>query len=94
MEYSIKPKRLGERRIIHYPQKRIIGLYVLDMATSSITKNFVVSGQRQVEKFANAIEESYQESLHRAPTPDLRITHLRDTEDIREFMAKRKKTNA
>ena len=33
MEYSIKPKRLGERRIIHYPQKRIIGLYVNDMAT-------------------------------------------------------------
>ena len=31
MEYSIKPKMLGERRIIHYPQKRIIGLYVLDM---------------------------------------------------------------
>jgi len=27
MEYSIKPKILGERRIIHYPQKRIIGLY-------------------------------------------------------------------
>ena len=31
MEYSIKPKRLGERRIIHYPQKRIIGLYVIEM---------------------------------------------------------------
>ena len=31
MEYSIKPKRLGERRIIHYPQKRIIGLYVISM---------------------------------------------------------------
>ena len=31
MEYSIKPKRLGERRIIHYPQKRIIGLYVTKM---------------------------------------------------------------
>ena len=31
MEYSIKPKILGERRIIHYPQKRIIGLYVKDM---------------------------------------------------------------
>ena len=31
MEYSIKPKRLGERRIIHYPQKRIIGLYVYIM---------------------------------------------------------------
>ena len=32
MEYSIKPKRLGERGIIHYPQKRIIGLYVRKMA--------------------------------------------------------------
>ena len=31
MEYSVKPKRLGERRIIHYPQKRIIGLYVITM---------------------------------------------------------------
>ena len=31
MEYSIKPKSLGERRIIHYPQKRIIGLYVYIM---------------------------------------------------------------
>ena len=31
MEYSIKPKILGERRIIHYPQKRIIGLYVYIM---------------------------------------------------------------
>ena len=30
MEYSIKHKRLGERRIIHYPQKRIIGLYVIN----------------------------------------------------------------
>ena len=30
MEYSIKPKRLGERRIIHYRQKRIIGLYVIN----------------------------------------------------------------
>lgn len=64
------------------------------MATSSITKNFVVSGQRQVEKFANAIEESYQESLHRAQTLDLRITHLHGAEEVRKFMAKRKKTNA
>ena len=31
MEYSIKPKRLGERGIIPYPQKRIIGLYVIEM---------------------------------------------------------------
>jgi len=64
------------------------------MATSSITKNFVVSGSKQVEMFANAIEESYQESLRRAPAPDLKITHLRGAEDIKKFMAKRKKTNA
>ena len=64
------------------------------MATSSITKNFVVSGSKQVEMFANAIEESYQESLRRAPAPDLKITHLRDAEEIKKFMAKRKKTNA
>ena len=63
------------------------------MATSSITKNFVVSGQRQVEKFANAIEESYQESLHRDPTPDFEITYLRGAAEIKEFMAKRKKAN-
>lgn len=33
------------------------------MATSSITKNFVIETKEQAEKFANAIEESYQESL-------------------------------
>ena len=64
------------------------------MATSSVTKSFVVSGRKQVEKFANAIEESYQESLHRVPTPDLRITHLRGSDEVKKFMAKRKKTNA
>lgn len=36
MEYSIKPKRLGERGIIHYPQKRIIGLYVNHMAEQNL----------------------------------------------------------
>ena len=35
------------------------------MATSSITRNFVVEGESQVEMFANAIEESWQESLVR-----------------------------
>ena len=64
------------------------------MATSSITKNFIVSGEKQVEIFANAIEESYQESLHRTPEPDMRITHLHGSEDVKKFMAKRKKTNA
>lgn len=61
------------------------------MATSSITKNFIVSGKEQVEKFANAIEESYMESQNRTPPPDLKITHLRGTENVKEFMSKRKK---
>lgn len=65
----------------------------LDIATSSINKNFVVSGAKQVELFVNAIEESYQESLHRAPTPDMKITHLRGSAEVKKFMAKRKKTN-
>lgn len=64
------------------------------MATSSITKNFVVSGSEQVEAFADAIEESYQESLRSTPAPDLKITHLRGADAIKKFMAKRKKTDA
>lgn len=63
------------------------------MAASSITKNFVVFGIKQVEMFANAIEESYQESLHRAPSPDLKITYLRGSEEVKKFMAKRKNAN-
>lgn len=63
------------------------------MATSSITKNFVVCGAKQVEMFANAIEESYQESLHKALTPDLKITHLKGSDEVKKFMAKRKNVN-
>ena len=39
------------------------------MATSSITKNFYISDPEQVEKFANAVEECYQESLTRKTDP-------------------------
>ena len=59
------------------------------MPTGSITKNFVVSGEEQVEKFANAIEESYQESLTREKDSSLRITHLRDADEVKEFLEKR-----
>ena len=59
------------------------------MPTGSITKNFVVSGEEQVEKFANAIEESYQESLTRKKDSSLRITHLRDADEVKEFLEKR-----
>ncbi len=64
------------------------------MATSSITKNFVVSGPKQTKKFADAIEKSYQESLHSAPAPNLNITHLKGSEEVRKFMARRKENNA
>ena len=58
------------------------------MPTSSITRNFVISGKEQVEKFANAIEESYQESFTREKS-DMHVTMLRG-EELREFMKKRK----
>ena len=53
MEYSIKPKSLGERRIIHYPQKRIIGLYVHAMATK--TANVTARIQPNIKEQAEAI---------------------------------------
>lgn len=64
------------------------------MATSSITKNFIISGQKQVETFANAIEKSYQESLHRSPDSDMEITFLQDPEEIKEFLKKRRNIHA
>ena len=59
------------------------------MPTESITKSFIVSGKEQVEKFANAIEESYQESLTRKKDSSLRITHLRDAFEVKKFLEKR-----
>lgn len=64
------------------------------MATSSITKNFVVSGEKQVEMFANAIEESYQESLTRQKnTASFRYRELRDPTEIQKLMEKWKKAH-
>ena len=59
------------------------------MPTESITKSFIVSGKEQVEKFANAIEESYQESLTRKKDSSLPITHLRDASEVKKFLEKR-----
>ena len=60
------------------------------MPTESITKSFIVSGKEQVEKFANAIEESYQESLTRKKDSSLRITHLRDASEVKKFLEKKR----
>ena len=60
------------------------------MATSSITKNFVVSGDRQAEIFANAIEASAN-----SETPPIRVsvTELRGADEIKKFLGRRKKAN-
>ncbi len=61
------------------------------MPTSSITKNFIISDPKQAERFANAVEESYRESLLRKnePRPNYHLRLLTDPEEIREFMRKR-----
>ena len=60
------------------------------MATSSITKNFVISGQKQVDMFVNAIEESAKNRPVRIPVAASEIT---DDTELMEFMRMRKKTN-
>ena len=61
------------------------------MATSSITKNFIISGQKQVEMFADAIEASANDRTPRVP---INVTYLQGADDIIKFMEKRKKTDA
>ena len=60
------------------------------MATSSIMHNFVISGQENVEKFLDAVEESYQESLHRKSKKKLNFKFL-EGEDAINFMLERKR---
>ena len=62
------------------------------MATSSITKSFVITGREQVEMFANAIEASYQESLTRTEN-DVKYRELKDPVEINNFMKKCKEQN-
>ena len=61
------------------------------MATSSITKNFIISGQKQVEMFADAIEASANDRRRRVP---INVTYLQGADDILKFMERRKKANA
>ena len=60
------------------------------MATSSITKNFVISGKKQVEKFADAIEASLNDRPTHIP---VNITYLQGADEIQKFMEKRKKAD-
>ena len=58
------------------------------MATSSITKNFVVFGKKQAEVFANAVEESSND-----PKSEIKVnyTEISTVEELKKLMAKRKK---
>ena len=61
------------------------------MATSSITKNFIISGQKQVEMFADAMEASANDKTLRVP---INVTYLQGADNILKFMEKRKKADA
>ncbi len=57
------------------------------MATSSITHNFVIKGDA-VERFANALEVSFNTEVPKRPPCGRQLT---DPEEIREFMDKVRK---
>ena len=59
------------------------------MATSSITKSFVIEGKEQVEKFVNALEESARNRPVRTPVAARQIKG----EELRRFMRERKEAN-
>ena len=63
------------------------------MATSSIKKNFIITEIDQAETFADAVENSYQESLSNISTTNITIRYLSGADDIKRFMAKRIMTN-
>lgn len=54
------------------------------MPTSSITHNFEIIGNEAAERFANAIEESYQRSL-KEDSSKYDIHVLTDPEEIKKY---------
>ncbi len=58
------------------------------MATSSITKNFVISGKEQVEMFVNAIEESAKNRPVRTPVA---AKFIKGEDELRALMRFRKR---
>ena len=75
---------------MNYYRRIILTKEVLLMATSSITKNFIISGKEQVEMFVNAIEESAKNRPVHIPVAASEIT---DEAELVEFMAKWEKAN-
>ena len=61
------------------------------MPTSSITKNFVISGQKQAEKFVDAIEWSAKNRPERIPVA---AREIKGEAQLRGFMKNRENLNA
>ena len=61
------------------------------MATSSITKNFVISGKRQVEMFADAIEASANDRPVHVPVA---ARQIKGEAELRKFMKEWEEANA
>ena len=66
----------------------------MNIATSSITKNFIISDEKQIELFANAIEESYEESLRTSQSAaSIKFRELQNADEIKEIMEKWRKSH-
>ena len=60
------------------------------MATSSIKKKFVVSGPEQTQKFADAIEASFN---NKRVSTKVKARHLTSSAEIKSLLAKRNGKN-
>ncbi len=58
------------------------------MATSSITKNFIISGQEQVEMFIDALEASAND---KTPRVQVNVRELTDKDEIKALLLRRKR---
>ena len=61
------------------------------MTTSSITRNFVITGKNKVEAFANALEESANAHV---PSREVSARQLTDPKEIKALMMKAKEKKA
>lgn len=57
------------------------------MATSSITKNFIISGQKQADKFADAIEASANDKTPRSDVRTIKGALSKGLFEVVNFVA-------
>ena len=57
------------------------------MPTSSITRNFVITGKDKVEAFVNVLEESAKANV---PLREVSARQLTDTKEIKALMMKKR----